>query len=203
MSLTCLHSLIQTTKRVRDVIETPSTLSTGPKVQGLSQRVIIVLIATLPIVVACAMVAGVLYCYRVRAQRTIQKQHKADIENCLRRALPPTLALDTDIPRAHESQRSASALDLQLHRSRSASTSQLFALYNGYITEDKRSWRPENRSAPPSVYAPSVYIREPSPVSANRSLLGLSRSATRNPLGSHPPGVGGRVASQVSFWEEM
>jgi hypothetical protein len=49
------------------------------------------------------------------------------------------LALDTDIPRANESQRSASALDLQLHRSRSASTSQLFTLCNGYMTEEERS----------------------------------------------------------------
>jgi hypothetical protein len=51
---------------LRDVIETPSTLSNDPKVPGLPQKVIMVLIVTLPIVVPFAMIVGVLYCYHVR-----------------------------------------------------------------------------------------------------------------------------------------
>jgi hypothetical protein len=118
MSPTSLRSSFVYAKEViLDVTTTPLEFPSEPTNQGLSQKVIIVLAVTLSIVVSIAMILSVMYCYRVRSQRNVQKQHEADVENCLQRARPPMLALDTDIPRANEVQRSASALDLQLHRS--------------------------------------------------------------------------------------
>jgi hypothetical protein len=71
----------------------------------LSQSTIIILLSTIPTLVALALITGTFHFLRRRNKRRLKIQHEADIAKSLRRARRPTLFVDTDLPRSVELER--------------------------------------------------------------------------------------------------
>ncbi|KAF1913088.1 hypothetical protein BDU57DRAFT_344598 [Ampelomyces quisqualis] len=92
----------------------PSALPSPLYPRGLPHHVVIILTSTIPTVFTLALVMGIIHCVRRRNKRKLQKQHHADIEKSLVLSRRPILAIDTDVPRANELQRSASGGRLPL-----------------------------------------------------------------------------------------
>lgn len=155
----------------------PSSLPNDFYPRGLPKKLVIILIVIIPTVFILAIIMGVLHCFRKRNKRKLQAQQQTDIERSLQRARRPVLAVDTDLPRANEMQRSGSA-----------GAARILTPYQAHFVHgDVPSVPPlsQGRTAPPNNLVGGT--------TQDRSPIGLTRSATRQPLGSHPPGVGGRA----------
>jgi hypothetical protein len=69
----------------------------------------VILLTTLPALFLLALMTGTIHFLRRRTKRKIRAQQQAEVENILKRARRPVLAIDTDVARPNEVQRSASA----------------------------------------------------------------------------------------------
>jgi hypothetical protein len=155
----------------------PSSLPNDFYPRGLPKKLVIILIVIIPTVVILAIIMGVLHCLRKRNKRKLQAQQQTDIERSLQRARRPVLAVDTDLPRANETQRSGSA-----------GAARILTPYQAHFVHgDVPLMPPLSRvhTAPPNIFIGGTTLE--------KSPTGMMRSATRQPLGSHPPGVGGRA----------
>jgi hypothetical protein len=155
----------------------PSSLPNDFYPRGLPKKVVIILIVIIPTVFILAIIMGVLHCLRKRNKRKLQAQQQNDIEKSLQRARRPVLAVDTDLPRANEMQRSGSARVTRI----------LTPYQAHFVRGDVPPMPPFSQvhSASPNIFIGGTTLE--------RSPIGMMRSATRQPLGSHPPGVGGRA----------
>jgi hypothetical protein len=146
----------------------------GLQPRSLPECTIVIIASVLGVAVVLAVIIGAIHCIRRRRCRQLFAKQQKDIEKSLQRARPPILALDTDIPRLNERQRSAGS---RVTMPALAHQVEILPVPLVHV-----------RSAPLSVQAPLVCV------------TGLShsrgRSATRKPLGSHPPGVAGRGISR-------
>jgi hypothetical protein len=145
--------------------------------RGLSDRTIVIIASAITAAVILVIVIETIHCIRRRRRRQARQakdKQQQDIEKSLQRARPPVLALDTDIPRVNEQQRSAG--------------SRIVAPILPVQTDIPPVSIVHVRSAPSAVHGPSVCV------------IGLGqsrgRSATRNPIGAHPPGIAGRGISR-------
>jgi hypothetical protein len=139
--------------------------------QGLPKRTIVIIASAVGAAVVLAVIIGAIHCIRRRRCQQLYAKQQEDIEKSLQPAWPPILALNTDIPRVNERQRSAGTRVTMPELIHQATVLPVPLVHT--------------RSAPLSVQEPSVRVTR----------LGHSRgrSATRNPLGSLPPGVAGRI----------
>jgi hypothetical protein len=164
-----------------DPTASPSFLPNDFHPRGLPKKVVIILIVIIPTVFILAIIMGVLHCHRNRNKRKLQAQQQNDIKKSLQRARRPVLAVDTDLPRANE-----------MYRSGSAGVARILTPYQAQCVHgDVPPMPPLSRvlTAPPNNLIGGTTL-ESSPI-------GMMRSATRQPLGSHPPGVEGRAKSAI------
>src|SRR4051812_24089157 len=158
---------------------TPTSQPSKFSPRGLSKRTLIIMIAALSAAALFVLAFGAVHRIRHRARLHHQRKEQQDIEKSLRLAQRARLARDSDVPaRPNEIQRSASMPQVPM------------------------------RAADAGVPAlpPLVPVRTAPPVLRTYEVVGpveRIRSPTRSPLGSHPPGVSGRVASRVRQIEEV
>lgn len=162
---------------------TPPPTSNGLQPRNISEQSFIIITSVLTATLILAIFIGVIHFVRCRHRRQEDEKHQQrDIEQSLQQARRPVLTIDTDLPRATDFMRPAGKATLPD-----------LPIYSG---------------APP---VPLVQVRTAPPTmhSSEMSALGPMRAhnATRNPLGSHPPGVAGRDTMshvyQDSTFEEM
>ena len=157
-----------------------SSPSAGP----LSQPVIVVIVSLVSTAVSLTVVLGVVHCLRRRRRRhkNARTQHRRDVEKCRARARRPVITVDTDVPRTR-----------RLQNSTSTRTVPDFPLAgeSGNVSFVPMSQTQFGTKTP---VLPERFFGEGSQ---------LVRNATRKPLASHPPGVGGRNLSRPSKFEEM
>ncbi|KAH7084114.1 hypothetical protein FB567DRAFT_550146 [Paraphoma chrysanthemicola] len=152
----------------------PSSLPNDMYPRGVPKNIVIILVVIIPTVFILALIMGIIHCIRKRNKRQLAAQRQDDIEKSLRHSRRPVLTLDTDLPNANELQRSASAGAARLFAQVGEGDGGVHAL----PTLSKF------QSAPSGMYRQQGLLE--------RSPIEGGRSATRMPLGSHPPGVGGR-----------
>ncbi|KAH7071831.1 hypothetical protein BKA63DRAFT_58405 [Paraphoma chrysanthemicola] len=152
----------------------PSSLPSDMYPRGIPKNLVIILVVLVPTVFILTLIMGIIHGIRKRNKRHLAAQQQDDIEKSLRLARRPVLTLDTDLPRANEMQRSAGAGATILFAQDGGGNGGLQALPT----------LSRFQSAPPRVYSQQGLLE--------RSPIEGGRSATRMPLGSHPPGAGGR-----------
>jgi hypothetical protein len=150
-----------------------NTMSSSPR--ELSQRTIIIIASVIGAALILLVTVGIIHYNRLRRYRQAQETLQQDIERSLRRARPPVLAVDTELPRANE-----------LSRSRSRATVPV-------------STQQQCKDLPP---VPMVQVRNAPPVTYG-ALEGFARGASRNSQGSHSPGLGGRSLSRPTRQEQV
>jgi len=157
----------------------PLSSPTSLTPHSLSQPVVIVIASLVSTAVSLTVVLGVIHCIRRRRHKKAHTQHQRDVENCLARARRPVLAVDTDVPRTQNYTSTRTVTDFPLAG--------------------------ESRNVP-FVPMAQTQFRTKTPVLPERVFSEgsqLVRSATRKPLASHPPGIGGRSLSRPARFEEV
>ncbi|KAF1850813.1 uncharacterized protein K460DRAFT_423349 [Cucurbitaria berberidis CBS 394.84] len=166
-----------TTAPFSDPTPAPTSLPGKYHAQGLSKRTTIIITTAISAAVIFVALFGIVHYIRRRNRLKAHDQEQIDIEASLRRAQLPVLALDTDVPR----------LNRPYVQSASVPRFPILGL------DVDANLRPlvRGHSAPP-VFR----------VEAARP-MNVVRGPTRNPLGSHPPGIGGGCDKAYATREQI